>query len=145
MWSIFKIARTAAVGTRILRSPAPLISRLRFPRPAIRPTVVFALRPQSSTIKMEKPMLMLAFTCKKCHERSSHIISKQAYTSGTVLIFSDRRINIEDILALKGESVTVTPEDLAFEDIPEKLRDLIGHHAKDAPQKAEPDTPLLKE
>ncbi|OBA18550.1 uncharacterized protein OGAPODRAFT_40444, partial [Ogataea polymorpha] len=102
----------------------------------------------SSAVKMEKPMLMLAFTCKKCHERSSHIISKQAYTSGTVLvqcpgcknrhliadhlkIFSDHRINIEDILALKGESVTVTPEDLAFEDIPEKLRDLIGHHAKD--------------
>ncbi|KAG7818482.1 hypothetical protein KL919_003316 [Ogataea angusta] len=45
----------------------------------------------------------------------------------------------------KGESVTVTPDDLAFEDIPEKLRDLIGHHAKDAPQKPEPDTPLLKE
>ncbi|KAG7869875.1 hypothetical protein KL918_000079 [Ogataea parapolymorpha] len=122
MWNICRIARTAAVGSRILRLRTPLISRIPCPQPAIRSANVFAVRPQSSTVKMEKPMLMLAFTCKKCHERSSHIISKQAYTSGTVLV-----------------------QYLAFEDIPEKLRDLIGHHAKDAPQKPGPDTPLLKE
>ncbi|KAG7874427.1 hypothetical protein KL938_005042 [Ogataea parapolymorpha] len=122
MWNICRIARTAAVGSRILRLRTPLISRLPCPQPTIRSANVFAVRPQSSAVKMEKPMLMLAFTCKKCHDRSSHIISKQAYTSGTVLV-----------------------QYLAFEDIPEKLRDLIGHHAKDAPQKPEPDTPLLKE
>lgn len=97
-----------------------------------------------------KPELMIAFTCKKCDSRSSHVMSKQAYTGGTVLIqcpscksrhliadhlkiFSDDRITIEDILSAKGESATTSAEDLAFEDIPEKLKNKIGHHAKDAP------------
>lgn len=37
-------------------------------------------------IKLDKPMLMLAFTCKKCDVRSSHVVSKQAYTHGSVLV-----------------------------------------------------------
>lgn len=77
-------------------------------------------------------------------------MSKQAYTKGTVLItcpgcknrhliadhlkiFSDNKITIEDILGAKGESVSQTTDDLAFDDIPESLKKLIGHHAKDAP------------
>ncbi|KAG7888206.1 hypothetical protein KL935_005150 [Ogataea polymorpha] len=144
MWNICRIARTAAVGSRILRLWTPPISRLPCPQPAVRSANVFSVRPHSSAVKMEKPMLMLAFTCKKCHERSSHIISKQAYTSGTVLVQCPGCKN-RHLIADHLKSVTVTPEDLAFEDIPEKLRDLIGHHAKDAPQKSEPGTPLLKE
>ncbi|AGO11609.1 AaceriADL173Cp [[Ashbya] aceris (nom. inval.)] len=102
------------------------------------------------SIKVDKPMMMIAFTCKKCDTRSSHTMSKQAYTKGTVLIqcpgcknrhliadhlkiFRDDSVTIEAILAAKGESVSLTTEDLAFEDIPEKLRPLIGHHASDAP------------
>ncbi|ODQ78644.1 hypothetical protein BABINDRAFT_18917, partial [Babjeviella inositovora NRRL Y-12698] len=102
-------------------------------------------------LKVEKPSLMIAFTCKKCDTRSSHVMSKQSYTSGTVLIqcpqckvrhliadhlkiFSDKKITIEDILSAKGESASLTPDDLAFEDIPKKLQALIGHHAKDAPK-----------
>ncbi|SCU93234.1 LADA_0G02014g1_1 [Lachancea dasiensis] len=103
------------------------------------------------SLKVDKPMMMIAFTCKKCETRSSHTMSKQAYTGGTVLIqcpgcksrhliadhlkiFSDDRLTVQDILNAKGESVSMTTEDLAFEDIPEKLRSLIGHHAKDAPE-----------
>lgn len=102
------------------------------------------------SFKVDKPMLMIAFTCKKCNHRSSHSMSKQAYTSGTVLItcpsckskhliadhlkiFRDEHVNIEDILKAKGESVSSTTDDLAFEDIPKSLQNVIGHHAKDAP------------
>lgn len=97
-----------------------------------------------------KPMLMLAFTCKKCDTRSSHTMSKQAYTKGTVLIqcpqcknrhliadhlkiFQDHSINIEDIMRAKGESVSVNSDNLAFEDIPSSLKTVIGHSARDAP------------
>ncbi|AET37795.1 Zim17p Ecym_2037 [Eremothecium cymbalariae DBVPG len=103
------------------------------------------------SIKIDKPLLMIAFTCKKCNTRSSHSMSKQAYTKGTVLIqcpgctnrhliadhlkiFNDNHITIEDIMRSKGESVATTTDDLAFEDIPDSLKQVIGHHAKDAPQ-----------
>ena len=101
-------------------------------------------------IKMDKPMLMLAFTCKKCDTRSSHVMSKQAYESGTIMvqcpgcksrhliadhlkIFSDNRIKLEDILKAQGEGIKTGTEDLVFEDIPDSLKGLIGHHAKNAP------------
>lgn len=103
------------------------------------------------SFKVDKPMLMIAFTCKKCDTRSSHTMSKQAYTGGTVLItcpsckskhliadhlkiFRDDKVTIEDILRAKGESVSSTTDDLAFEDIPKDLQAVIGHHAKDAPE-----------
>lgn len=103
------------------------------------------------SFKVDKPMLMIAFTCKKCNTRSSHTMSKQAYTGGTVLItcpscknrhliadhlkiFRDDHVTIEDILKAKGKSVSSTTDDLAFEDIPKELRNVIGHHAKDAPE-----------
>jgi len=40
----------------------------------------------TAQLKVDKPEMMIAFTCKKCNTRSSHTMSKQAYTSGTVLI-----------------------------------------------------------
>lgn len=87
-----------------------------------------------------KDQLMLAFTCKKCNDRSSHLISKQAYQGGTVLvqcphcknrhliadhlkIFNDKSITIEDILALQGESVGKECQDLVFDELPEKLKE----------------------
>lgn len=104
-----------------------------------------------ATLKVDKPMMMIAFTCKKCNTRSSHTMSKQAYTGGTVLIkcpscnarhliadhlkiFRDDSVTIEDILKAKGESLSSTTDDLVFEDIPENLRNVIGHYAKDAPK-----------
>lgn len=104
-----------------------------------------------ASLKLDKPLLMIAFTCKKCNTRSSHTMSKQAYKSGTVLItcpschnkhliadhlkiFRDENITIEDILKAKGESVSTNTGDLVFEDIPKSLRSVIGHHATDAPQ-----------
>ncbi|QEU62800.1 Zim17 [Kluyveromyces lactis] len=103
------------------------------------------------SMKVDKPMLMIAFTCKKCNTRSSHTMSKQAYTKGTVLIkcpgcnnrhliadhlkiFNDNHITIEDIMKAEGESVSLTTDDLAFEDIPDSLKNVIGHYAKDAPE-----------
>lgn len=103
-----------------------------------------------NTLKMDKPMLMLAFTCKKCDTRSSHVMSKQAYQHGTILvqcpgckfrhlvsdhlkIFSDHRIKLEDIMKAQGENIRTDTTDLVFEDIPESLKKLIGHHAKNAP------------
>ncbi|EIF45938.1 hypothetical protein HII13_002638 [Brettanomyces bruxellensis] len=101
-------------------------------------------------IKIDKPSLLLAFTCKKCGTRSSHIISKQAYLTGSVLvqcpgcknrhliadhlnIFHDGKINIEDILQAKGQNVSQNVSDLCFEDIPENLKPMLGRYAKDAP------------
>lgn len=101
-------------------------------------------------IKMDKPMLMLAFTCKKCDTRSSHVMSKQAYQHGSILvqcpgcksrhlvadhlnIFSDHKIKLEDIMKAQGENIKTDTTDLVFEDIPDSLKKLIGHHAKNAP------------
>lgn len=39
-----------------------------------------------STAKIDKPSLHLSFTCKACSHRSGHIISKQGYEHGTVLV-----------------------------------------------------------
>ena len=72
--------------------------------------------------KIDKPSYQLTFTCKACDHRSAHIVSKQAYHNGTVLvqcpscknrhliadhlkIFTDNRTTLEDILATKGEQV----------------------------------------
>ena len=106
---------------------------------------------KSATLKADDPQLMIAFTCKKCDTRSSHAFSRQSYYKGTVLIqcpgcknrnliadnlkiFRDNKVNLEDILKEQCQSFATTTDDLAFEDIPESLRGLIGHHAKDAPE-----------
>lgn len=142
----------------------PIIARSVAPRHLIRRVAVSRITPyaglattprwyqqqtpkQTPIGKVDKPMLMIAFTCKKCNHRSSHTMSKQAYTNGTVLIqcptcharhliadhlkiFNDDHITIEDILKAKGESASLTTDDLAFEDIPEKLRGVLGKYAK---------------
>jgi mitochondrial protein import protein ZIM17 len=68
------------------------------------------------------PSYELIFTCTPCSTRSRHTISKQGYHHGTVLvtcpecrnrhiiadnlkIFGDKKVNIEDILAERGQSV----------------------------------------
>ncbi|OBA21238.1 zf-DNL-domain-containing protein, partial [Metschnikowia bicuspidata var. bicuspidata NRRL YB-4993] len=106
-------------------------------------------------IKTEQPQLMIAFTCKVCDTRSSHTFSKQLYTKGSVLIqcpgcknrhliadnlkvFRDEKVNLEDLLRAKGESVAQSTDDLAFEDIPESLRQTLGRYANDAPEEYRP-------
>lgn len=82
--------------------------------------------------------------------RTSHKFSKQAYTTGLVLIqcpgcknrhliadnlniFRDNKVNLEDLMKAQGELVATTTDDLVFEDIPELLRGVLGVYAKDAP------------
>ncbi|KAM9928528.1 hypothetical protein OXX59_001799 [Metschnikowia pulcherrima] len=106
---------------------------------------------KTAELKMDSPQLMIAFTCKVCDTRSSHTFSKQSYTKGSVLIqcpgcknrhliadnlnvFRDEKVNLEDLLRAKGESVAQSTEDLAFEDIPESLKATLGRYAKDAPE-----------
>lgn len=64
----------------------------------------------------------MTFTCKPCQHRSSHIISKQGYHNGAVLItcpgckarhvisdhlgiFADDKVDIEDLMRQNGEKV----------------------------------------
>jgi protein import protein ZIM17 len=85
----------------------------------------------------------LIFTCKKCNTRNVADISKLSYQQGVVIVccqgcrvkhliadnlkwFSDKKKNVEDILAEKGESVTkITSHQVALEvdppDIPNRL------------------------
>lgn len=93
-------------------------------------------------MKMDHPMLLLAFTCKKCDTRSTHMMSKQAYNHGTILvqcphckvrhlmadhlkIFSDNKITIQDIMHAQGQAVSKEPTDLVWEEVPESLRSLV--------------------
>ncbi|KAI9803790.1 MAG: hypothetical protein M1825_001670 [Sarcosagium campestre] len=69
-----------------------------------------------------RPTYQLTFTCKPCKTRSVHDVSKQGYHKGTVLItcpecknrhvisdhlkiFSDKPIDIEDLMRQNGERV----------------------------------------
>ena len=84
--------------------------------------------------------MLLSFTCKVCDNRVEKKISKQAYTKGVIIVkcdgcsnnhliadnlgwFStDKKINIEDIMASKGESVKrVIDENGAWEIATETL------------------------
>ncbi|KAI8069272.1 DNL zinc finger-domain-containing protein [Gongronella butleri] len=69
-----------------------------------------------------KHQLLIGFTCKVCEVRSHHVMSKQAYTKGVVLIqcpecknrhliadnlgwFRDTKVNVEDLVKEKGEGI----------------------------------------
>lgn len=140
--SVFKTGVITAVGLK--RSTFPVINTATFKR-------FNSSKNNTASFKVQDPQLMIAFTCKKCDTRSSHTFSKQAYTKGTVAIqcpgcknrhliadnlniFKDQKFSLEELLKARGESLSTTTEDLVFDDIPESLRDMIGHHAKDAPE-----------
>lgn len=40
----------------------------------------------TASAKLDKPSYHLSFTCKKCDTRSGHVVSKQAYHHGAVLV-----------------------------------------------------------
>ncbi|WPK23817.1 hypothetical protein PUMCH_001064 [Australozyma saopauloensis] len=145
----------------LTRASIPALKRAayRIPSPIpFSPKIVLNYAPLSlrfnstntASIQGETPQLMIAFTCKKCDTRSSHTFSKQAYHKGLVLIqcpgckgrhliadnlniFRDNKVNLEDILKAQGESVATTTDDLAFEDIPQSLKGVLGRYARNAP------------
>lgn len=158
---MFRLARSSILQSiRLASKPARLASRASLLRvaPRIQASLSFPdsqirchSTDKSASIQGQKPELMIAFTCTQCDTRSSHVFLKQSYTKGTVMIqcpgcknrhliadnlkiFRDNKVNLEDILKAKGELVATTTDDLAFEDIPESLRNTIGHYAKDAPE-----------
>lgn len=151
---VFPKSSTTALAARSGYAFGRLNRAALLANPSVRSKAQLRLHSNSAnnTLKVDQPQLMLAFTCNKCETRSSHAFSKQSYTKGTVLIqcpgcknrhliadnlkiFRDTNVNLEDILRAKGELVATTTEDLAFEDIPESLRETLGHYAKDAPEK----------
>lgn len=69
----------------IVRIISPIAQRFNTPA-SIRFNSTAGNDNKTAQLKVDKPDMMIAFTCKKCDTRSSHVMSKQAYTSGTVLI-----------------------------------------------------------
>ena len=63
------------------RAPRPLTDR-----DSIDPTRVKSDKEAIAERKAQQPCYDMTFTCKKCLERSSHRITKQAYHFGTVLV-----------------------------------------------------------
>ncbi|KAL1582759.1 hypothetical protein WHR41_08352 [Cladosporium halotolerans] len=99
------------------RPPKPLTDR-----DGLSPEAVQSDKDAIAARKAQQPSYELTFTCKKCLDRSSHRITKQAYHFGTVLvncpgcksrhliadhmkIFSDTSVTIEDIMKEKGEFI----------------------------------------
>lgn len=85
----------------------------------------FATRLYSTQPKIDKPTYQLTFTCKACSKRSSHLVSKQAYHNGTVLIqcpecknrhliadhlnvFGHGKKTLEDLLKENGSDEKIT-------------------------------------
>lgn len=143
---------TFAIGARLLRRsvartvPVALLKHRQW-LPLIHQRFQLST---SALIQGEKPQLMIAFTCKKCNNRSSHLFSKQAYNTGSVMIecpgchahhliadhlgiFKDNKFDLQQYLQDKGESVGGLG-DLVFEDIPKDMQRTLGRYAKDAPE-----------
>lgn len=101
--------RTFTTSTRLLHEPQP-------------PSNPQKTESDNQTRPSDRPSYELRFTCKPCNHRSSHIISKQGYHFGSVLIscpscrnrhiisdhlkiFGDKAVTIEDILRDKGQLI----------------------------------------
>ncbi|KAK5634128.1 hypothetical protein RRF57_009842 [Xylaria bambusicola] len=111
--------------TRLPRSLQPARFAHTIPRPSIPPQDGTSSSDSTDAKKPRKqlePHYRLTFTCVPCTTRSTHIVSKQGYHKGSVLItcpecrnrhiisdnlniFGDRKITVEDLLREKGQLV----------------------------------------
>ncbi|KAJ8132179.1 hypothetical protein O1611_g1438 [Lasiodiplodia mahajangana] len=111
---------------RLPRTLQPVRHRLAhtIPKPTLRAQDATSSTSSDATARNKElePHYKLAFTCVPCAHRSSHIVSKQGYHKGSVLIacpncrsrhvisdhlniFGDRDITVEDLLREKGQLV----------------------------------------
>ncbi|KAI1487161.1 DNL zinc finger-domain-containing protein [Biscogniauxia mediterranea] len=111
---------------RLPRTSQPAARRFAhaIPKPPSKPSSSTSTSTGTETKprKLLEPHYELRFTCVPCSHRSTHIVSKQGYHKGTVLItcpecrnrhiisdhlkiFGDRKITIEDLMREKGQLV----------------------------------------
>ncbi len=86
------------------------------------PSVPASANADRRRAKKQEPHYELTFTCVPCGERSAHIVSKQGYHHGSVLIscpgcrnrhvisdhlriFGDKNMTVEDLMREKGQLV----------------------------------------
>lgn len=168
MWRALRLANTARGGSQkvlfkaqisrvLVSSSIPFARHYGFNDSIRQYSDGSTAQNKEAHIKIDDPQMMIAFTCTVCDTRSSHVFSKQAYQTGSVLIqcpgcknrhliadnlkiFKDNKFSLEEVLKAKGESITTDTQDLEFKDIPDHLKNVIGHHAKDAPKEMTKDT-----
>ncbi|KAL1891216.1 hypothetical protein Cpir12675_005062 [Ceratocystis pirilliformis] len=104
--------------------PSPSQPPSNAPAPSSPPSYS-ELSPEASQVlqrKLQEPHYQLSFTCVPCDHRSTHVVSKQGYHHGSVLIacpncnnrhvisdhlniFGDRQVTVEQLMQEKGEIV----------------------------------------
>ncbi|KAI0600013.1 DNL zinc finger-domain-containing protein [Biscogniauxia sp. FL1348] len=109
---------------RLPRTSQPAARRFAhaIPKPPSKPSPSASTSTEAKPRKLLEPHYELRFTCVPCSRRSTHIVSKQGYHKGSVLItcpecrnrhvisdnlkiFGERKITVEDLMREKGQLV----------------------------------------
>ncbi|KAL1922234.1 uncharacterized protein VTP21DRAFT_9773 [Calcarisporiella thermophila] len=132
--SLFPV-RTPSVCSPLLRSFHQHSSVFQSNNKSIPPSTT-----NDEESKPDQGRYLISFTCKVCHTRTAHTMSKQAYHNGVVLIqcpscqnrhliadhlgwFRDGSTTIEDLMRERGENIRRHVADGTMEWVPEVRRD----------------------